>query len=78
MLQKGSAGFKAAPLLKALRAAAVMALPPKAATATAAADAAATESSQGSTAGMDAEAHPAEEEEEVKVDEGFRRTDTLF
>ncbi len=29
MMQKGSAGFKPAPLLKALRAAAVMALPPK-------------------------------------------------
>ncbi|CAM9539163.1 unnamed protein product, partial [Hapterophycus canaliculatus] len=37
MLQNGATGFKAAPLLKALRAAAVMALPPKAARAASAA-----------------------------------------
>lgn len=72
MLQKGSTGFKAAPLLKALRAAAVMALPPKVATPTAVtptptADAAATESSEESVTGMDVEVLPAkEQEEEVK------------
>lgn len=76
MLQQGSTAFKATPLLKALRAAAVMALPPKAATATSATataattDAAATESSEGRVAGMDAETHPVEEEEEEVLPEG--------
>ena len=68
MLQKGTTGFKAAPLLKALRAAAVMALPPKAATPTPTADAAGVEGAKEGVSGMDAEANPAqEEEEEVKM-----------
>eukprot|EP00752_Nemacystus_decipiens_P008134 g7274.t1 len=69
MLQKGSTGFKAAPLLEALRAAAVMALPPKATRANADTDAAATESSEGGLAGMDAETPPAEEEGEEEEEE---------
>eukprot|EP00903_Cladosiphon_okamuranus_P012149 g11397.t1 len=69
MLQKGSTGFKAAPLLKALRAAAVMALPPKAAATPTTDAAAATESAEDGVTGMDAEVLPAEEDKDNEEEE---------
>lgn len=65
MQQNGSTGFKATPLLKALRAAAVMALPPKAASATGPAAAAAAASSEVDGEG---ETHDEEEDQAVRLE----------